>query len=807
MSFYTDFKDEFRTEFYRYKNGNKVIRSREAVDLISKGNTVNAVSVNKKRLKLSTVSSKLDDFSETFVNKVKNEKYNVTFVTEQAYNEEYPHVEYVRLSVSISKFLKMASNALGVSLSDVQLLKLQIELNRKYHKIFFGGKVACYWRVDNSRVYFDERIIRIVRDAMNEFKMFETSQSIGDVAINSWKKYSASEIEDPRNTFVRLVGNQINTVFQTPGLVESMMASSEVSQAIFSGGVTSFTLSTYNTTNEPYEVREELDAYYTDYSKTYKRISILIHSTSNKEGYVEHVIQGNEHYYNYHPYFTNSDDVLKNTKRISVNFWIGRDKKSGKYKLSSHVETQVEGNSVEGPLSLWGRENWYTPWAEPSITLTGGLYFSLSADIDRKFVNAGILNLFKSPESVRFDENSILPSNFSGSILNDPNFSTWASKAKTLEVYTKIESKKLDLLPMARKYTNQSEEWDNTEEPDDDDVQDGTDGTEEEGGDTDPEDPEDDEGDTDDDNPFKDETFSGYFMNTYFIDDLNLSKFSTFLNDKSIWESVLTALKGDNTDSLISIHVLPVHPQLSASSEKVCMGPFTISYASAKKITERFLEKDFGSVNIGKYFNDARDYTMTKFRLFLPFFGFADLDAYDLIDSTVRLTCKIDVFTGDGVYFVNVERGGMNSQLYSFQFNCKLDIPFSSAKRDIGSALVGMGGAMMLSVATSNPAPMGASAVTGAMQAAKQEFRHSSSYNANAGWLGNMRPFFIVNRPVHGEAYEFEKFQGVATNKTVYLKNLSGFTKVKEIHLEKMGNATESEIAEIVSLLQDGVVF
>ena len=237
------------------------------------------------------------------------------------------------------------------------------------------------------------------------------------------------------------------------------------------------------------------------------------------------------------------------------------------------------------------------------------------------------------------------------------------------------------------------------------------------------------------------------------------------------------------------------------------MGPFEISYADGKPITNRFLEKDFGSLQIDKYFNDARDYTMTKFRLFLPFFGFVDLDAYDLIESTVKLSARIDVYTGDGVYFVDISRGNMSSQMYSYQFNCKLDIPFSSAKKDIGSALVGMGGAMMMSIATENPAPMIASGVSGAMQAAKQEFRHSSNYNSNVGFMGIMRPYFIINRPVNGEAFDFESFQGVATNKTVYLKNLKGFTKVKEIHLENMGYATEEEIAEIEEALKRGVIF
>ena len=259
MSFYSDFKQKFDNGNYKYKSGSVELGSKAAVGFINQGKVVNSVSEDGNYLKLSAVSGKFDDFSETFVSRVKDEKYNVTFVTEKSDTEPYAHTEYVRLSVKYDEFLRMCSNALGLSLTNKQLLDLTLRLKSRFPDIF-TYRIACCYRIDTARVYFDERIIRIVRDVMNELNLFEVTQNIDDVAINNWKKYSASEIEDPRQTFVRLVGNQVNTVLQTPGIAESMMASSEVSSSIFSGGVTSFVLSTYNTTDEPYEVREELDA-------------------------------------------------------------------------------------------------------------------------------------------------------------------------------------------------------------------------------------------------------------------------------------------------------------------------------------------------------------------------------------------------------------------------------------------------------------------------------------------------------------------------------------------------------------------
>ena len=697
----------------------------------------------------------------------------------------------------------MCSNALGVSLTNKQLLDLTLKLKSRFPEIF-TYRIACYYRIDTERVYFDERIIRIVRDVMNELNLFEVTQNIDGVAINNWKQYSSDEIEDPRKTFERLVGNQLDSLVHFPGMIRQIMGSKEVADAIFTGGVSSILMQIGSSSNVPGEVSKELAPYA---GSSYKGIGLLICSTSKTYGFVSKTV--NSETYIYYPFFDNYDDAYKNCKRTSITFYVGREKNTESYKIASHTDVFVSKMSIHGPESFGGKENIYTPDANyaPRISLkTSGLYFTLSVDISARRGNAEIFNLFTSPSSTKF-EDSVLPENFTGSVLDDPNFSTWAAGAKTLEVYTNNSSKEMSLLPIAKAYVDQNGAWTNTDEITDDDVEEGSNTTEEEGGDIDTSKVEVDKGTTDDTNDFMSENFSGYFMNTYLVDDANLAKFSTFLNDKSIWESVLTALKGDSTDSLISIHVLPVTPEVSSTAEHIKMGPFEISYSNGKPITNRFLEKDFGSLQIDKYFNDARDYTMTKFRLFLPFFGFVDLDAYDLIESTVKLSARIDVYTGDGVYFVDIARGNMSSQMYSYQFNCKLDIPFSSSKKDIGSTLVGMGGAMMMSIATENPTPMIAAGVSGAMQAAKQEFRHSSNYNANVGFMGIMRPYFIVNRPVNGEAFDFANFQGVATNKTVYLKNLKGFTKVKEIHLENMGYATDEEISEIEEALKRGVIF
>lgn len=43
-------------------------------------------------------------------------------------------------------------------------------------------------------------------------------------------------------------------------------------------------------------------------------------------------------------------------------------------------------------------------------------------------------------------------------------------------------------------------------------------------------------------------------------------------------------------------------------------------------------------------------------------------------------------------------------------------------------------------------------------------------------------------------------------HKTVKLSSCTGYTRVKEIHLENISSATDDELNEIESLLKDGVI-
>ena len=68
-----------------------------------------------------------------------------------------------------------------------------------------------------------------------------------------------------------------------------------------------------------------------------------------------------------------------------------------------------------------------------------------------------------------------------------------------------------------------------------------------------------------------------------------------------------------------------------------------------------------------------------------------------------------------------------------------------------------------------------------------------------------MKPYLIITRPKPAEADNFNKFYGKPSNKTVRLSSCSGYTRVKDVHVDNIV-ATDNELSEIEQLLKEGVI-
>ena len=227
----------------------------------------------------------------------------------------------------------------------------------------------------------------------------------------------------------------------------------------------------------------------------------------------------------------------------------------------------------------------------------------------------------------------------------------------------------------------------------------------------------------------------------------------------------------------------------------------------AKVVTKQFTEISCGSVVVPEFYGNVFDYEpYTQIHMYLPFVGIVAIKANDVVGKKVTVKYGIDVLTGTCLAMVNTEKGDSNIQCYQFAGNCAVQIPLTGGNyagiiRSLASMAVGVAG----SVLTGNPLPAIGGVIGGAM-GASLDVSHSGSLGANAGVLGIRKPYIIITRRIAYEAQGYNQFYGFPANMTVTLGSCRGYTRVKSVHIDSIGKATDTEKTEIETLLRQGII-
>ena len=178
------------------------------------------------------------------------------------------------------------------------------------------------------------------------------------------------------------------------------------------------------------------------------------------------------------------------------------------------------------------------------------------------------------------------------------------------------------------------------------------------------------------------------------------------------------------------------------------------------------------------------------------------------MNGTLNIKYRIDVLTGSCLARLKITRGDYNAELYNFAGNCAVQLPISGGSYSgIIANAIGVAGSLGATIATGGSmAPVLVGSVVSSAVNSRTNVSHSGSLGSNAGALGIMKPYLIITRPKPAEANNFNEFYGKPSNKTVRLSSCSGYTKVKDVHIEKISSATDDELNEIETLLKEGVI-
>ena len=209
----------------------------------------------------------------------------------------------------------------------------------------------------------------------------------------------------------------------------------------------------------------------------------------------------------------------------------------------------------------------------------------------------------------------------------------------------------------------------------------------------------------------------------------------------------------------------------------------------------------------------------TSYELYIPFVGYIEINAHDLINKEYIL-----------IYEPNFEDGSAAVILYNmtdgcitYQNTCQLGVSIGlsqSNEREITVAraanTLNLISGFQAAATSKNPTPAG---VAGNVMNATVNYAINDAYNfvkGNAyvssgitGLLSPMQPFIKITKSCRADnSYNtmFPKLFGKPLNAVASLTELTGFTIVNEIQLNNIKGATDVEIQEIERLLKQGVI-
>ena len=256
-------------------------------------------------------------------------------------------------------------------------------------------------------------------------------------------------------------------------------------------------------------------------------------------------------------------------------------------------------------------------------------------------------------------------------------------------------------------------------------------------------------------------------------------------------------------DAIITLHRLYATPT-TGSPQSIMLG-YLNSGVTAKVVTNQFVTIDCGTVDIPEYFEDARDYSApyTLTECYLPFVGIVRFRTEDIIGSSVNIVYVVDVYSGACLCKVFVTKLGSKQMLYTYSGNCSIQIPLTGSDRTrlLSGALTGAVGGGAVGGAVGAVAGAVAGAFKGGMS-----IDHCGGFSSNAGCMGIKKPYIILTRKYSYDAGNYNKFYGFPSNNTLSLSACKGFTRVKSVHIESIGVATDNEKLEIETLLKQGVI-
>lgn len=322
------------------------------------------------------------------------------------------------------------------------------------------------------------------------------------------------------------------------------------------------------------------------------------------------------------------------------------------------------------------------------------------------------------------------------------------------------------------------------------------------------------------------------WLTVYKMTVTQVNSFGQAMLDPRGWDA-LKQFFNNPLEAIVNLMLIPASaPVAGARTPVVGRGEVAYSWPEAYPIIhEEFAEIDCGVIMVKPYWDSAFDFDpYTRIEIFLPFLGFKQIKADDVMGSRVQVKYHVNVMTGEFTAFVS--RTAAASDIYGImaeqvigEYNGNMgmrvpigrnssDAAIDASMRLMSNALGITAGAALgaalgdpMNVSASQAGSQIASATMTAVTGPKNHIERSGALGGGSGYLGNMKPFIVRSIPRQFMPKNYRMLEGYPANIGGTLGHYTGtgYQAVETIQLDGL-NAYDSEINEITSLLKGGVL-
>ena len=291
----------------------------------------------------------------------------------------------------------------------------------------------------------------------------------------------------------------------------------------------------------------------------------------------------------------------------------------------------------------------------------------------------------------------------------------------------------------------------------------------------------------------------------YAPDKQEVNAFGAWLWSDTIIDQIIRQFNSP-IDAIIGFHQIYCTPDKGA--DKVIKAGYLNSPVSAPEITNQYKTINCGTVHVDEFYGNVLDYDNTQVSIYLPFVGIVPLNTNIVMGSDLEVIYRIDVFTGTCLAQIVVHKDNSHAVMYAFEGNCAVQIPLTATTYTgmIGALISGISaGVSFMEGDMLHATSSGLSAVMSGLTG-RTGTKQSGSMGSNAGSLGIRKPYLIITRAISAMPAGFESVAGLPSTEFTALSSVSGFTVVRNVHLEGIPGTAE-ELEEIKGLLESGVIF